>query len=85
VTIPTGGTVTVTVVVQATAQAVHEHGDTEPAGGVTNLGSTTATAPGTATVQVTPSLSKTGGEHDDRGGRHDELHDRDRQRRARAH
>jgi uncharacterized repeat protein (TIGR01451 family) len=26
---------------------------------VTNLGSTTATAPGTVTVQVTPSLSKT--------------------------
>jgi uncharacterized repeat protein (TIGR01451 family) len=39
-------------------RGLHEHGDTEPAGNVTNLGSTTATAPGTVGVVVTPSLSK---------------------------
>jgi hypothetical protein len=60
VTIPTGGTVTVTVVVQATGANGYTNTVTlTPLVGVTNLGSSTATAPGTATVQVTPSLTKT--------------------------
>jgi uncharacterized repeat protein (TIGR01451 family) len=59
VTIPTGGTVTVTVVVQATGANGYTNTVTlTPLVGVTNLGSSTATAPGTATVQVTPSLTK---------------------------
>jgi uncharacterized repeat protein (TIGR01451 family) len=60
VTVPTGGTVTVTVVVLATAANGYTNTVTlTPLAGVTNLGSSTATAPGTATVQVTPSLTKT--------------------------
>jgi uncharacterized repeat protein (TIGR01451 family) len=59
VTIPTGGTVTVTVVVQATGANGYTNTVTlTPLVGVTNLGSSTATAPGTATVQITPSLTK---------------------------
>jgi uncharacterized repeat protein (TIGR01451 family) len=52
--------VTVTVVVLATAANGYTNTVTlTPLAGVTNLGSSTATAPGTATVQVTPSLTKT--------------------------
>jgi uncharacterized repeat protein (TIGR01451 family) len=55
--------VTVTVVVLATAANGYTNTVTlTPLVGVTNLGSSTATAPGTATVQhVTPSLTKTAG------------------------
>ncbi|KAH1282193.1 hypothetical protein KXX11_003880, partial [Aspergillus fumigatus] len=47
------------LVVQANAVGGYTNTVTlTPLAGVTNLGSTTATAPGTATVQVTPSLTK---------------------------
>jgi hypothetical protein len=76
---PTGGTVTVTVVVQATAANGYTNTVTlTPLSNVTNLGSTTATAPGTATCSHAEP-DQGGGQQHDRGGRYDQLHDRDRQ------
>jgi len=62
VTIPLNGTVSVTINVSATAAGGYTNTVTlTPLAGVSNLGSTTATAPGTVGVAVTPSLSKTVG------------------------
>ena len=62
VTIPVGGTVTVVLNVTATVAGGYTNTVTlTPLAGVTNLGSPTATAPGTVTNAVTPSLTKTVG------------------------
>jgi hypothetical protein len=72
--------VTVTVVVQATGANGYTNTVTlTPLVGVTNLGSSTATAPGTATWCSHAKPDQDSGQQHDRGGRYNQLHDRDRQ------